>query len=98
MWSRLFRRTRPGRLVTTGGVNAALLTGQPDGPQCGRHLSRGRPAITAFGGPAPIGDVGLSVTWPYFDGTLTDFVAAQSAQKAEITGAPVDIKLGTEAL
>src|SRR4029078_1340944 len=60
--------------------------------------SRGRPAITAFGGPAPIGDVGMSVTWPYFDGTLTDLGAAQSAQKPEILSSPLDIKLGTEAL
>jgi phage head maturation protease len=85
-------------VVTTAGVNAALLTNNLTVRNVAGIVSRGRPAITAFGGPSPISDVGLSVTWPYFDGTLTDFVAAQSAQKAEITGAPVDIKLGTEAL
>jgi hypothetical protein len=85
-------------IVTTGGVNAALLTGNLTVRNVAGIVSRGRPAITAFGGPAPIQDVGLSITWPYFDGTLTDHVGAQSAQKAEITSAVVDIKLGTEAL
>lgn len=85
-------------IVTTGGVNAALLTNNLTVRNVAGIVSRGRPAITAFGGPAPIQDVGLSVTWPYFDGTLTDHVGAQSAQKAEITSAVVDIKLGTEAL
>lgn len=86
-------------VVTTAGANAALLTGNLTVRNVAGIVSRGRPAITAFGGPRGLGDTaGLSVTWPYFDGTLTDFVGAQSAQKAEITGAPVDIKLGTEAL
>jgi hypothetical protein len=84
--------------VSTAGANAALLTGNLTVRQIAGIVSRGRPAITAFGGPRPISDVGLSVTWPYFDGTLTDFVGAQSAQKAEITSAALDIKLGTEAL
>ena len=57
------------------------------------------PAITAFGGPRPLGDTaGLTLEWPYFDGTLTDFVGAQSAEKAEVTSASMDIKLATEAL
>lgn len=85
-------------VVTTGGVNAALLTGNLNVRNVVGIVNRGRPSITAFGGPRPIGAVGLNVTWPYFDGTLTDYVGAQSAQKAAITGAPVDIKLGTEAL
>ena len=86
-------------IVTTGGVNAALLTGNLTVRNVAGIVSRGRPAITAFGGPrADPATSGLSVTWPYFDGTLTDFVGAQSAQKAEITSAAVDIKLGTEAL
>ena len=84
--------------VTTAGANAALLTGNLTVREIVGIISRGRPAITAFGGPAPIQDTGLTVTWPYFDGTLTDYVAAQSAQKAEIESAAVDIKLGTEAL
>jgi hypothetical protein len=84
--------------VTTAGANAALLTNNLTVREIAGIVSRGRPAITAFGGPRPISDVGLSVTWPYYDGTLTDALGAQSAQKAEITSVAVDIKLGTEAL
>lgn len=85
-------------VVSTAGANAALLTGNLTVRDVAGIVSRGRPAITAFGGPRGISDTGLSVTWPYFDGTLTDFVGAQSAQKAEILSSPLDIKLGTEAL
>lgn len=84
--------------VSTSGANAALLTGNLTVSQIAGIVSRGRPAITAFGGPRGAGDVGMSITWPYFDGTLTDFVGAQSAEKAAITSASLDIKLGTEAL
>jgi hypothetical protein len=46
-----------------------------------------------------MGDIaGLTLNWPYFDGTLADFVAAQSAEKAAIISASVDIKLATEAV
>ena len=83
----------------TSGANAALANGNLVTSQIQRLVNRGRRAITAFGGPRPLGDVaGLTLNWPYFDGTLTDFVAAQSAEKAEIISASVDIKLGTEAL
>lgn len=86
-------------IVTTGGVNAALLTGNLTVREVAGIVSRGRPAITAFGGPAGIPEgSGLTVSWPYYDGTLTDHVAAQSAQKAEIESATVDIKLGSEAI
>jgi phage head maturation protease len=86
-------------VVTTAGANAALLTGNLTVREVAGIVSRGRPAITAFGGPRGLGDTaGLSATWPYYDGTLTNHVGAQSAQKAEITSAAVDIKLGTEAL
>jgi hypothetical protein len=62
-------------------------------------VSRGRPAITAFGGPRPVPDVsGMSIDWPYYDGTLTQAVGAQSAEKAEITSVAMNIKKGTEAL
>jgi HK97 family phage prohead protease len=84
--------------VWTAGANAALLTGNLTVRNIAGIVSRGRPAITAFGGPAPVPTAASSITWPYFDGTLTDFFAAQSAQKAEITSAAMDIKLGTEAL
>lgn len=86
-------------IVTTAGVNAALLTGNLTVREVVGIVSRGRPAITAFGGPGAIPEgSGLTVSWPYYDGTLTDHVAAQSAQKAEIESAVVDIKLGSEAI
>ena len=47
-------------VVTTSGVNAALLTGNLTVRNVAGIVSRGRPAITAFGGPSPIGDVGLT--------------------------------------
>ena len=84
--------------VTTSGANAGMVTPGVVGEVHG-IVSRGRPAITAFGGPRPVPtESGMSVDWPYFDGTLTSFVGAQSAQKAEITSAAVDVKKGTEAL
>lgn len=84
--------------VTTAGANAGMVTPGVVGDVAG-IVSRGRPAITAFGGPRPIPDVsGMSVDWPYFDGTLSSLVGAQSAEKAEITSAAVNIKKGTEAL
>jgi hypothetical protein len=84
--------------VTTSGANAGMVTPGVVGEVNG-IVSRGRPAITAFGGPRAIPDVsGMSVDWPYFDGTLTSLVGAQSAEKAEITSAAINIKKGTEAL
>jgi hypothetical protein len=81
------------------GANAALANGNLVTQELQRLVNRGRPAINAFGGPRPLGDIaGLTLNWPYFDGTLADFVAAQSAEKAAIISASVDIKLGTEAL
>jgi hypothetical protein len=87
--------------VSTAGANAGLMTGNLAVRDIAGIVSRGRPAITAFGGPRPLGGrdtIGLSLSWPYFDGTLTDFVGVQSAQKAEITSAPLDIKIATEAI
>jgi len=84
--------------VTTSGANAGMVTPGVVGDVAG-IVSRGRPAITAFGGPRQVPDVsGMLVDWPYFDGTLTSLVGAQSAEKAEITSAAVNIKKGTEAL
>ncbi len=81
------------------GANAALANGNLVTQELQRLVNFGRPAITAFGGPRPLGDIaGLTLNWPYFDGTLADFVAAQSAEKAAIISASVDIKLATEAL
>ncbi len=81
------------------GANAALANGNLVTQELQRLVNAGRPAITAFGGPRSLGDIaGLTLNWPYFDGTLADFVAAQSAEKAAIISASVDIKLATEAL
>ena len=85
--------------VFTSGANAGLASGNLVRQDIAAIVNRGRPAITAFGGPRPLGDTaGLTLEWPYFDGTLTDFVGAQSAEKAEVTSASMDIKLATEAL
>lgn len=85
--------------VFTSGANAGLASGNLVREDIAGIVNRGRPAITAFGGPRPLGDTaGLTLEWPYFDGTLTDFVGAQSAEKAEVTSASMDIKLATEAL
>lgn len=85
--------------VSTAGANAGVMTGNLAIRDIAGIVSRGRPAITAFGGPRPLGDeTGLTLQWPYFDGTLTDYIGVQSAQKAEITSAAVNIKLGSEAL
>jgi phage head maturation protease len=85
--------------VFTSGANAALASGNLVTQRIQRIVNQGRRAITAFGGPRSLGDIaGLTLEWGYFDGTLADFVAAQSQEKAEITSASVDIKLATEAL
>lgn len=60
-----------------------------------RLVDRGRPAITAFGGPAPLEGVGLSFSFPYYDGTLTNLVGEQATQKTEVTSAKVEIKSGS---
>lgn len=55
-------------------------------------------AITALGGPAPLPATGMSVNWPYYDGTLSSLIGAQATEKTEVTSARVDLKLGTAAL
>lgn len=61
-------------------------------------VDRGRPAITALGGPRGAGDSGLDVHWPYFDGDLTTIVGKQTAEKTEITSVVVALKRGTATL
>lgn len=60
-----------------------------------RLVDRGRPAITAFGGPASLEGTGLSFSFPYYDGTLANLVGEQATQKTEITSAKVEIKAGS---
>lgn len=52
-------------------------------------------AINALGGPAPLPEAGMDVTWPYYDGTLSSLVGAQATQKTEVTTARVDLKKGS---
>jgi len=58
-------------------------------------LDRGRPVITALGGPSSAVGSGMSITWPYFDGDLSAIVAAQAAENDEVNSVDIDIKKGT---
>ena len=55
-------------------------------------LDRGRPTVSAFGGPGSAGDSGLSIHWPYYDGGFDDLVAVQANEKTEVHSRRVDIK------
>ena len=61
-------------------------------------VDRGRPSITALGGPRSAGDSGMDVNWPYYDGNLTTIVGEQAVQKTEITSVLVSFKRGTATL
>lgn len=61
-------------------------------------VDNGRPVINALGGPASAGTSGMAIDFPYFDGTLTDLVAAQAAELDEVTSVLVKIKKGDQAL
>lgn len=54
-------------------------------------VTAGRPTINAFGAESA-GSSGMSVNWPFFDGTLLDLVAEQAAEKTEINSVKVSIK------
>jgi HK97 family phage prohead protease len=58
-------------------------------------LDRGRPTITALGGPTSAVGSGMSIAWPYFDGDLSAIVAAQAAENDEVNSVDIDIKKGT---
>ena len=60
-------------------------------------IDPGRPGITLFGREG-LTDSGMSVDWPYFDGTLAGLVGAQATEKSEITSAKVRIEKGTTPL
>jgi HK97 family phage prohead protease len=55
-------------------------------------IDRGRPAITAFGGPLGAGDTGMTINWPYYDGDPSTLVDVQAAEKTQVTTGRVDIK------
>jgi HK97 family phage prohead protease len=61
-------------------------------------LDRGRPCISAIGGPTSAAGAGMVVNWPYFDGDLSAIVAAQAAEGDEVNSVDIDIKKGTATL
>jgi phage head maturation protease len=58
-------------------------------------IAANRPAIGAFGGPRSLGDSGMSLHFPYFDGNLLALVAKQTVEKTEITSVKVSLKDGS---
>jgi phage head maturation protease len=58
-------------------------------------ISGSRPAISGFGGPRSLGDSGMSLHFPYFDGNLYALVAKQAAEKTDITSVKVSLKDGS---
>jgi HK97 family phage prohead protease len=63
-------------------------------------LARPRPAIQALGGPRPLGDSGMSLSWPYLDPALDldTVVAKQLAEKTEIASVKVKLLKGDSAI
>lgn len=61
-------------------------------------LDRGRPCITAVGGPISAAGAGMTVNWPYFDGNLASIVATQANEGDEVNSVDIDIKKGTATL
>ena len=61
-------------------------------------LDRGRPCITAVGGPTSAAGAGMVVNWPYFDGNLASIVAVQANEGDEVNSVDIDIKKGTATL
>lgn len=61
-------------------------------------LDRGRPCISAIGGPTSAAGAGMTVNWPYFDGDLSAIVAVQAAEGDEVNSVDIDIKKGTGTL
>jgi len=61
-------------------------------------VDRGRPAITALGGPRSPGTSGMDVHWPYYDGDLTAIVGEQVVEKTEIVSVLVSFKRGQATL
>jgi hypothetical protein len=59
------------------------------------NLTAIREAIAAFGGGQSLGDSGMALEWPYYDGDLKTLVGKQAAEKTEITSVRVDLKRGT---
>jgi HK97 family phage prohead protease len=58
-------------------------------------IAGSRPAISGFGGPRSLGDSGMSLHFPYFDGNLLALVAKQAAEKTDIASVKVSLKDGS---
>jgi hypothetical protein len=56
-------------------------------------VNLGRPAVTALGATG-IGESGMAVDWPYFDGDINALVAVQAAEKTDVTSVKVSLKKG----
>jgi len=61
-------------------------------------LDRGRPCISAIGGPTSAAGAGMTVNWPYFTGDLSAIVATQAAEGDEVNSVDIDILKGTATL
>ena len=61
-------------------------------------LDRGRPCISAIGGPTNAAGAGMTVNWPYFTGDLSAIVATQAAEGDEVNSVDIDILKGTATL
>jgi len=63
-------------------------------------LGFARPAINATGGPAPLGDSGMELDWPYLDPALNldTLVAKQATEKTQIASVLVKILKGSQAI
>ena len=61
-------------------------------------IDLGRRVIQGVGGPQSAGTAGMDINWPYFDGSLTDIVEAQAAEKGEVNSVQISIEKGTATL
>lgn len=61
-------------------------------------VDRGRPGITALGGPRSPGDAGMDIYWPFYDGDLLEIVKQQLTQKTAINSVKVSFKRGQATL
>lgn len=61
-------------------------------------LDRGRPCISAIGGPTNAAGAGMTVNWPYFTGDLSAIVATQASEGDEVNSVDIDILKGTATL
>jgi hypothetical protein len=61
-------------------------------------IDRGTPAITALGGVRSLGESGMDLDWPYFDGDLATIVGVQAAEKTDVTSVKVSLKKGSTPL